>query len=325
MKLPKVTIGIPCFNAERWLGECVQSALEQTWQNKEIIVVDNGSTDGSRDIIHQFGDRISSVVISERGANRARNEILRRSTGDWIQYLDADDYLLPDKLTSQLEEGFAGTESMGAKELPEVGVLYSPVLIEEHGNASISEIDRNLDLAAQWISWQLPQTGACLWHKNTLENLGGWNEKMPCCQEHELYLRAIEAGVHFQFTPTARAVYRIWSDETLCRKDPLLVIRTRTELIDQMLAWLGRNGRLMQSHTEVAGKAFFEMARTWARHDLDQATLYLKEKQTRRLLHLSGRAAPPFYRVCFNLFGFKNAERLAKFLRNRKSTEKLIH
>ena len=311
MNLPKVTVGIPCFNAERWLRQCIQSALEQTWPNTEIIVVDNGSTDGSPEIIHQFGDRIRTVTIPERGANRARNEILRQSTGEWIQYLDADDYLQPDKIAGQFEEAVSGGEIKSLK----AGVLYSPVLIEEHGTSTISEIDEKLDLPAQWISWQLPQTGACLWRKETLEGLGGWNIAMPCCQEHELYLRAIQTGVVFQFTPSPKAVYRIWSDETLCRKDPLLVINTRTRLIGQMIEWLDQQGRLGECHRGVAGRAFFEMARTWARHDLDQAAQYLKDKQSRGLVNLQGPAAPRSYRLCFQLLGFRNAERLARVLR----------
>ena len=138
---------------------------------------------------------------------------------------------------------------------------------------------------------------------------------MPCCQEHELYLRAIQAGCCFQFTPTAKAVYRIWSDETLCRKDPVLVIKTRTELIDRMLGWLEQNGQITPIHKNIAGRAFFEMARTWARHDLNRAADYLEGNQSRGLLQLNGPAAPLLYRVCFRLFGFKNAERIAKQLR----------
>lgn len=313
---PKVTIGIPCFNAERWLAQCLESALNQSWPNTEVIVVDNGSTDRSPEIIRDFKHKIRFVAISRRGANFARNEILRKSTGEWIQFLDADDYLLPDKISSQLKESKDAPltgEGQGLSPVPDV--IYSPIRIEEHGKCSIGEIELKLDIPAQWISWQLPQTGACLWRKSTLARLGGWNESMPCCQEHELYLRAIQAGVHFQFTPTPNAVYRIWSDETLCRKDPLLVIDVRTELIEQMLSWLQDNQLLNHSHRTVAGRAFFEMARTAARFDLQLATHYLKEKQSRGLLKLEGPAAPWAYRICFQLFGFKTAERIASLLR----------
>src|SRR5438132_11851104 len=101
---PLVTIGIPCYNSERWIGECVQSALQQTWPATEIIVVDDGSSDNSREILRGFGDSIQTVAAPHRGANHARNEILRRARDEWIQYLDADDFLLPEKISRQFEE-----------------------------------------------------------------------------------------------------------------------------------------------------------------------------------------------------------------------------
>src|ERR1700722_11176464 len=86
----RVTIGIPCYNAERWIETCVRSALALDWPEKQIIVVDDGSSDGSRDIVRAFGNSIELVFTEHGGSNPARNEILRRSTGEWIQYLDAD-------------------------------------------------------------------------------------------------------------------------------------------------------------------------------------------------------------------------------------------
>ena len=94
---PLVSILIPCYNAERWVGQAIESALAQTWPNKEVIVVDDGSTDGSLEVIKSFGDRIKWETGPNRGGNVARNRLLELSHGEWIQYLDADDYLLPAK------------------------------------------------------------------------------------------------------------------------------------------------------------------------------------------------------------------------------------
>ena len=95
---PFVSILIPCFNAERWIGIAIESALAQTWRMREIIVIDDGSTDGSREIIRSFGDRIRFEARPNRGGNATRNQLLALSRGDWLQYLDADDYLLPEKI-----------------------------------------------------------------------------------------------------------------------------------------------------------------------------------------------------------------------------------
>jgi len=301
MPPPAVTIGIPCYNSEEWLRPCLESALAQSGVDAEIIVVDDGSTDRSVEIAREFGDAVRLIEAPHRGANHARNEILRAARGEWIQHLDADDFLLPDKITRQLREVRPA----------DADIIYSPVWIEQNSERAASPLDTMLDLPAQWLSWQLPQTGGCLWRKSALQQLGGWNEAMPCCQEHELYLRAIRAGCRFVHARTPGAVYRIWSEGTLCRKDPRLVVSVKTRLIDDLRAWMIERGRWTWKHAHIAGQACFEMARTLARYDLAEAAAYHRERQERELIHLNGPAAPRAYAVAYRTLGFSAAERLA--------------
>ena len=72
-----------------------------------------------------------------------------------------------------------------------------------------SESSPDADVFTQWIRWHIPQTGGCLWRRDALVRAGGWKEGQPCCQEHELYHRALMAGLRFRFTPTPGAVYRM--------------------------------------------------------------------------------------------------------------------
>src|SRR6266404_1994004 len=97
-----VSILIPCYNAERWIAQAIESALAQTWLEREVIVIDDGSTDGSLDIIKSFDGRIRWESGPNRGGNAARNRLLELSRGEWLQYLDADDFLLPNKLERQI-------------------------------------------------------------------------------------------------------------------------------------------------------------------------------------------------------------------------------
>src|ERR1051326_5639298 len=101
---PLVSIIIPCFNAARWLPATLQSALAQTWPNLEVIVVDDGSTDHSAAIARRYeGDRVRGVVQPNAGAAAARNTGLRHARGEFIQFLDADDLLAPEKIAKQME------------------------------------------------------------------------------------------------------------------------------------------------------------------------------------------------------------------------------
>ena len=103
-RLPLVSILIPCHNTEQWVGRAIENApVAQTWPNKEILVVDDGSTDRSLDVIRSFGDHITWCEAGpKQGANAARIGSWRNARGEWLQYLDADDYLLNEKIAGQL-------------------------------------------------------------------------------------------------------------------------------------------------------------------------------------------------------------------------------
>jgi glycosyltransferase involved in cell wall biosynthesis len=304
--VPSVSILIPCFNARQWVGAAIESALGQTCGNLEVIVIDDGSTDGSQEAIQAFGDSVKPVYRENRGGNPTRNELLAMATGEWVQFLDADDYLLSDKIFVQLHS------------LREAGnaadVIYSPVIGEEwrHGqivHQKAGEIDPSASLPEKWIRWQVAQTGSVLWRRKALLAIGGWNEQYPCCQDNEVTLRAIQRGLKFHFCPDAGAVYRIWSEGTVCRKDPTRVIRYKTQLIEQMMDWLEEQGKVTPAIEAAAGQAFFEMARTWAKYDLEAAVDY--QRQRRWYLPI-GPAAPVIYRITHKMLGFRQAEQLAR-------------
>src|ERR1035437_1164045 len=99
MTVPLVSVLIPCFNAARYIGETLESVFRQTWPAIEIIVVDDGSTDGSADEIRRLARKnLALVEHTHRGAAASRNEAFERSRGDFIQYLDADDLISTDKI-----------------------------------------------------------------------------------------------------------------------------------------------------------------------------------------------------------------------------------
>jgi hypothetical protein len=225
-----------------------------------------------------------------------------------VQFLDADDYLEPEKIAKQFEETSNGVEA---------DVIYSPTWIDDLGEKTryLKTIETSSDVVGQWLAWQLPQTGGALWRKSSLVALGGWNEAQPCCQEHELYLRAIEASQRFVFAPTPHAVYRIWSEQTVCRKDPALVIYVKTKLVDRLEAWMKTRGSWTPEHARIAGRACFEMARTLAKYDLTAAAEYHRDRERRGLIKLEGPAAPRSYQLAHRLFGFSRAERLATICR----------
>ena len=98
-----VSILIPAYNAERFVGAALQSALDQTWPTTEIILVDDGSTDQTFAVARKYESATVKILHQEnRGAAAARNTALREAQGDFLQYLDADDLLSADKIREQL-------------------------------------------------------------------------------------------------------------------------------------------------------------------------------------------------------------------------------
>jgi glycosyltransferase involved in cell wall biosynthesis len=101
---PLVSILIPAYNAEAWICDTLRSATAQTWERKEIIVVDDGSTDQTLAVARQFESKQLRVATHKnQGAAATRNEAFSLSQGDYIQYLDADDLMAPDKIARQMD------------------------------------------------------------------------------------------------------------------------------------------------------------------------------------------------------------------------------
>src|SRR5690348_5161005 len=100
---PLVSILIPAHNSQEWLADTLRSAVDQTWPRKEIIVVDDGSKDQTAEVARRFAAKgVLVVTTKNQGAAGARNHALRLSQGDYIQWLDADDLLAPDKIERQI-------------------------------------------------------------------------------------------------------------------------------------------------------------------------------------------------------------------------------
>jgi glycosyltransferase involved in cell wall biosynthesis len=106
---PKISIIIPAFNAERYLTRCLESAINQTFADWELIIADDGSTDKTGDIADKFAaldKRVRVIHLENCGVSSSRNTCLDRACGDYIFYLDADDYLEPDCLSVMIDQAY---------------------------------------------------------------------------------------------------------------------------------------------------------------------------------------------------------------------------
>ena len=205
---PKVSILIPCYNSSKLIAETLRSSLEQTWQNKEIIVVDDGSTDDSLAIAKQFESATLKVINQEnKGASAARNRALIQSQGDFIQYLDADDLLAPDKI--ELQINLLQRSDSNSIIAGEWGRFYKSPLetnfITEKVWQDMSPVDW---LVCSWKGGGMMPLHSWLIPHNIADRAGVWNEELSVNDDGEYFCRVVLASQGVKFCAGAKSYYR---------------------------------------------------------------------------------------------------------------------
>lgn len=220
---PLVSIIIPAYNTGRYLEPTIRSALDQTWPHIEVIVVDDGSTDGSLEVARRFeGPRLHVIVQKNRGSCAARNTGARAARGDYVQFLDHDDLLAPDKIANQLAYWRPGiscrTLFMGEivrffdtvegerREIPP-GPFYQPAFLctyPEYKTIAARE------WLLQWWNRRLEVTPlAWLISRELMQAAGPWEERfLSRLDDFEYLTRLLLAADDIVLTPACRAFFR---------------------------------------------------------------------------------------------------------------------
>jgi glycosyltransferase involved in cell wall biosynthesis len=207
---PLVSILIPAYNAEPWISDTIQSAIAQTWQCKEIIVVDDGSKDRTAAVAQRFASKEVAVVsVRNQGAAAARNHALQLSRGDYIQWLDADDLLAPDKIERQLAA------------LPEVDsrrILFSSPWAPFYYLTRRARFVHNSlwqDLSpGEWLLRKMGenlhmQTATWLTSRELAEAAGPWDTRQLSDDDGEYFARVLLASDGTRFVPGTGVFYRV--------------------------------------------------------------------------------------------------------------------
>lgn len=206
---PLVSILIPAFNAQEWIADTLRSAIAQTWERKEIIVVDDGSTDQTLTIARQFeGHSVRVVTQKNQGAAAARNKAFSLSSGDYIQWLDADDLLAPDKIAKQVEvlnqtqnKRMLLSSSFGTFKYRYLRAKFTPTMLW----CDLSPVE--------WLARKLGQnaymqTATWLVSREMTEAAGPWNTAMLVDDDGEYFCRVLLASDGVRFVPEAKVYYR---------------------------------------------------------------------------------------------------------------------
>ncbi|MEK6805794.1 MAG: glycosyltransferase family A protein [Pseudomonadota bacterium] len=240
MNNPLVSIIIPCFNAAPWLSQTLESALSQTWPRVEVVVVDDGSTDGSADIARRYGDsRLKLVQGSHHGACAARNFGYSKAQGNYIQFLDADDLISPDKIAAQIallrespRHSLATCRWLRFRGEPATAVFADQPVFRD-----LAPIEFLLLVASETT---MMHPAAFLTPRDVAEAAGPWNENLPSNpnDDGEYFSRVVLASSGLRFAVAGTSYYRVHapSSFSLSRRRDETSLRSRLRTIELITA-----------------------------------------------------------------------------------------
>jgi glycosyltransferase involved in cell wall biosynthesis len=304
------------FNAERWIEETLASVEDQTYPRDliEIIVVDDGSTDSSAEIVARKFPSARLMRAKNNGASHARNTGTRAARGEFIQYLDADDLLVRDKLMRQVH----ALENTGADVA--YGDWQGLVLHENSGFKPGDVMQRKMEeepeIALLVDFWCPP--AAYLFRRGIVERVGGWNEQLPVIQDARFALDCALHDAVFTYCRGIMAYYRVHSQASLSRRDPAAFITDCFRNACEVEEWFQNHGGLTAKRRAALIRVFEQVARATYESNPDAF-----EAAYEALNRLSpGGYAPSHPKrlaLASKLVGYRRAEALAVRYRRSKA------
>lgn len=302
-----VSVIIPCYNVEAYIAECLESVLLQTYSEIEVICVDNNSSDKTVELLQQYEAQGKIKLLKEEkaGASSARNKGLSVANGDWIQFLDADDLLLPEKIKHQL------ALINGNKEVAFIaGACYKQTVEGKRTATVLAETDRFKAL----FTTSLGNTCSNLFNTDKLRTIGGWNEALKSSQESDLMFRLLKKEYLVLFDQKPLTMIRERVGGQISQLDPKGNLFQYIQLRLNIINYLKENKTdYFNKEKDFYYQNLFSLVRTLFNYDMESARSILKLNFEKKFIpkHNSGFS---FYSFLFAFFGFEKAEQIRRII-----------
>jgi glycosyltransferase involved in cell wall biosynthesis len=281
---------VPAYNQAHYLGESIQSVLDQTYQDFEIVVVDDGSTDNTHQVAEGFDDpRIRYIYQENGGLSAARNTGIRHTTGCFLTFLDADDLLLPGNLASL---------ATALETEPETGfVAGQTVLFDDRDRRLRTDAhpSKPLDDSSQLLLGNRFAVGSMMVRRSWLEKVEPFDETLRACEDWDLWLRLAKAGCSMKLIKEPVFLYRVHSEQMTrgakrMRQAMLAVLDKTFGASELPGSWQVMQDRAYAAaYVNAAARAYNAGEYADARHDLVEAVRLdpaLTDGRYRRLVTL---------------------------------------
>jgi len=303
-----ISVIIPCFNAAPWIEETLKSAQIQGVPDMEIIVVDDGSVDNSIKIIQEKFPFVRLINIKNQGASKARNLGTEVSKGEFIQYLDADDLLMPGKLKIQLE----ALNNSGADVA--YGDWQKLVRGTDENYKRGEEVKRKIqnpeiDLFTDF--WCPP--AVYLFRRSIIERVGGWNVGLPIIQDARLVLDCALQGAKFVYCPGIMAYYTVHHKESLSTKDFVGFIRDCLRNAQEVEEWWSKHQGIDRQRRRALLKVYGYVARESFKED--KPTFESAYKAASNLLPFYVPEKLKVLNLLSRVYGYRKAEAIVIWYR----------
>ena len=300
----KVSVIIPCYNVEEYIEECINSVLLQTYEYIEIICVDDGSSDGTvpkiRKLQSSSNADIRLIETQNRGASAARNTGLQYATGEYIQFLDADDILLPEKI----EHGINLIKNNSCMISFVVGDC-----IRRYYNGTEQII--RADPRSHWyglLGIRLGNTCSNLWSKKVLEEVSGWDETLISSQEYDLMFRMLQNEPVIIYDRELNTIIRHREAKSISQtnisENRLIALKLR----QRIYKYLSEKNLFSEDLKQHYYQLLFTDIRTLFTYDRAEAIRQYKQLLPDDFLPLYDTYYQKSYRQLFKLIGFKHTQ-----------------
>lgn len=305
-----VSVIIPCYNAEQWLNEAIDSVLGQTYPQIEIIVIDDGSSDRSLEVVKSYGERVIWRSQKNQGANTARNAGFSLASGNYIQYLDADDYLLPDKIAQQVE----------CLRSNDADFVYGDWRYQHHladGEVYLDEIrvcgDKSDFLESLLANDRWSNLAPMLFTRSLVKEVS-WDETLTAAQDRDFLFSVMLAGAKCIYLPGCNSIYRLHPGETVSTTSKTRWFTAHCRVMAKAEQKLRDRGLMSGNYRQALATAYWAMGREYIYSNSDRNyALYAKtlDRVYRLAPNLFLQDKSRVYQTMFRILGYQTTEKLS--------------